>query len=364
MEWLIILAAALAVALLCLIYLMFCVGRFSFVQSISKGRKWIRRAASFAVLAVLFAVLSLTLTLINAVIVFMHLAAFFLLFELLSLLIRRLSKKNVRFDLTGWPAVLLCVVYLSAGYYLCHNVWQKDYTLTTDKELGSLKIALIADSHLGAVFDGEGFERRLEKIEEQSPDLLVIAGDYVDDGSNREDMITSCEALGRTNFPYGVWFAYGNHDEGYFNDRDFSVQDLENTLRENGVHVMEDSYEVVDDRFIIAGRRDISLGERADMDTLLSGADTDKYIIVIDHEPNDYDNEAASAADLVLSGHTHGGQQIPITNFGKWFGMLDRVYGYENRKGTDFIVTSGIADWEIKFKTGTRSEYVIITVDG
>ena len=44
--------------------------------------------------------------------------------------------------------------------------------------------------------------------------------------------------------------------------------------------------------------------------------------------------------------------------------MLDRVYGYERRQGTDFIVTSGISCWEIPFKTGTRSEYVIITVEG
>ena len=204
MEWLIILAATLAVALLGLIYLMFCVGRFSFVQRVSNGKKWKRRAVSFVVLALLFGVLVLAMSLVNAVIVFIHLAAFFLLSELVSLLIRRLAGKNYRFDLVGWPAVLLCVLYLSAGYYLCHNVWQKDYALTTEKNPGSLKIALIADSHLGAVFDGEGFVRRLKKIEEQSPDLLVIAGDFVDDGSDREDMITACEALGRTNFPYGV----------------------------------------------------------------------------------------------------------------------------------------------------------------
>ena len=38
------------------------------------------------------------------------------------------------------------------------------------------------------------------------------------------------------------------------------------------------------------------------------------------------------------------------------------VYGYEKRKNTNFIVTSGISDWEIKMKTGCKSEYVIINV--
>jgi len=44
---------------------------------------------------------------------------------------------------------------------------------------------------------------------------------------------------------------------------------------------------------------------------------------------------------------------------GRIFGN-DRDYGYERRDNTDFIVTSGISDWELWFKTGVRSEYVII----
>ena len=101
-----------------------------------------------------------------------------------------------------------------------------------------------------------------------------------------------------------------------------------------------------------------------DASALLAGVDEDKYIILLDHQPSDYDSEALSPADLVLSGHTHGGQLIPITYVGKWFGIVDREYGYERREGTDFIVTSGISDWELQFKTGASSEYVIITVEG
>ena len=45
-------------------------------------------------------------------------------------------------------------------------------------------------------------------------------------------------------------------------------------------------------------------------------------------------------------------------------GLDDRVYGYEKRKNTNFVVTSGISDWAIKFKTGCKSEYVIINIQG
>ena len=79
---------------------------------------------------------------------------------------------------------------------------------------------------------------------------------------------------------------------------------------------------------------------------------------------NDYDAEAEAGADLVLSGHTHGGQMLPINRIGEWIGANDFTYGYERIDSTDFIVTSGISDWAIDFKTGCRSEYVVIEING
>ena len=95
---------------------------------------------------------------------------------------------------------------------------------------------------------------------------------------------------------------------------------------------------------------------------LTQNIDKNKYIIMLDHQPNDYDNEEKTGADLVLSGHTHGGQLFPLGLFGVLFGSNDKVYGLEIRDKTTFIVNSGIADWEIKFKTATKSEYGVIDI--
>ena len=88
--------------------------------------------------------------------------------------------------------------------------------------------------------------------------------------------------------------------------------------------------------------------------------ESDRYTIVLDHQPADFDAEAQAGAGLVLCGHTHGGQMIPINYLGQWLGVNDLRYGHERRQNTDFIVSSGISDWELLFKTGCHSEYVLI----
>ena len=100
------------------------------------------------------------------------------------------------------------------------------------------------------------------------------------------------------------------------------------------------------------------------MDVFGSALDSNKYSIVLDHQPSDYDAQEAAGVDLVLSGHTHGGQLFPFNYMGYWTGLDDKTYGLEKRTNTNFIVTSGISDWAIKFKTGCKSEYVVIDVVG
>jgi predicted MPP superfamily phosphohydrolase len=73
---------------------------------------------------------------------------------------------------------------------------------------------------------------------------------------------------------------------------------------------------------------------------------------MLDHEPTVFVNEAAAQVDLVLSGHTHGGQMFPIGITGELSGANDMTIGMKTIKKTTFIVNSGISNWAIKFKTG------------
>lgn len=360
MIWIIGMGLVFALCIAGLFYLSGAVSRFAPIRKAAGERKGLGRILAFGLLSLGFAVFMLCLGLMDAVVILLHLLIFFLFFGLLFRLFRKGKEGKIYWQ--GHLALLCTVLYLAVGYYQCMHVWKTEYRLQTEKPVGTLKIALLSDSHLGTTFDGAGFAEYLDEILAEKPDLILIPGDFVDDDTTLADMETACRALGRAETKYGVFFAYGNHDKGYYDRRDFSAQDLERCLTENGVRVLEDEAASVGP-LCLAGRADASY-HRLRLDLLLADAAAEQYVIVLDHQPVAYEEESESAADLVVSGHSYGGQLIPLGKIGEWFGGNDRTYGYERRNGTDFVVTSGISDWALHFKTGTRSEYVILTVEG
>lgn len=369
--WAIIFFLLFAASITGFIYLINRFSKFCFVRRFSRGNKKIKIVISTAVLIIITASVWLTIGYMNAIISLLHLVIFWLICDLANWIIQKKLKKSFKRYYAGGFAILITLGYLSVGWFLVHHVWETDYTIETDKNVGDLRIIQFADSHVGTTFDGEGFSEYVNQMQELNPDVVLITGDFIDDDTTKEDMILSCKALGTLETTYGVYFSFGNHDKGYYGAdyRGYSGDDLIAELEKNKVTVLEDENVLIDDRFYIVGRQDYSEvergGSRAEMGELVENLDKDKFIIVMDHQPHDYEKQAESKVDLVLSGHTHGGQLIPINFVGEWFIKAnDRTYGYEKRDDTNFIVTSGISDWAIKFKTGCKSEFVVIDVKG
>ncbi len=372
--WLGILLAVLAAGILSVIYLIKRVKRFYVVKKLAKGRSLYFNLIGISFVALIFIVSTLVFSFFNAIIIVIHLVMFWLIIDGLSAVIKKLSKskKNeTKLYYEGIIAIFVTIVYLGAGLYLNYHVWEKDYELSTDKNVGNIRIVQFADSHVCTTFDGEGLNEYVDKMNELNPDVILITGDFVDDGTDKDNMIAACKALSRLKARYGVYFSYGNHDKGYYGStRGFSASELEAELTKNGVIILQDETVLIDDRFYLVGRIDRSESERengserSSMKELMANLDYDKYIVVLDHQPHDYKAQSESEADLVLSGHTHGGQLFPITYVGEWTGANDATYGLRRINDTDFIVTSGISDWEIKFKTGCKSEFVVIDIKG
>ena len=367
--WILFMAVVFAFSAGALAYLAGRMRRFAWVQKIAGGRRAAQWLIGAALVLLPAAALWLAWGTMNALICVLHLALFWLLCELMCALICRARKKAFRRYYAGAAALLLTALYLSVGWVQAHDVWQKDYAIETDKPVGSLRVALIADSHIDTTFDGEGFADKLAPLQAQSPDVVVLTGDFVDEGTTEAEMRAAARALGNLDAPFGVYFVFGNHDKGVYSNgrRGYGAVEVIEALEENGVTVLQDETALIDDRFYLIGRQDASeAAGRADMAALTQGLDADKFSIVLDHQPHDYAAQAASGVDLVLSGHTHGGQMIPLMQLIELFklGGDDSAYGLKHIGDTDFIVTSGISDWEILFKTGCRSEFVIIDIEG
>ena len=363
--WMFIFLLTIVCSIVGIFYLTWAVRQFAFVKKLAGDNRKKASLISFAIIALMFAFFTVVMSMVNAIVILLFVISFRLIFGLIGIIVKNYRKKPFKTYWQGWMSLLFCAVYLIAGCINCFHVDPTIYDLKTDKNIGGLKVAMFADSHLGTTFDAKGFGKLLDEIMAHSPDIVLIVGDYVDDGTEKSEMIKACEELGRIDPKYGVRYVFGNHDRGYNRngEDDFTGEDLVWELEKNHVHVLSDMTELIDDRFYLVGREDASSSGRMGIEDLVSGLDPEKYMIVMDHQPTDYDNEAAVKADLVLSGHTHGGQMFPVTYVGEWFDINDNTYGFERRGGTDFIVTSGISDWEILFKTATKSEYVIINID-
>ena len=375
--WLGIFGSAAALTLLSLYYVARrLAGVFGYRDMNRSERRKIFSLSLFVILAALI-LLGLFLNTVNAAVCLMHLAALLACSDLLFLIMRKLLPLRFSRFSSGFigrtsfaAAVFLTVTVLSVGWYLDHHVWRTEYTIYTSNPVRPFKAVLLADAHLGTTFDAAGFREHLKDVQAENPDIIFLAGDIVDDDTSKEDMIAASRDLGRLSSRYGVYMVHGNHEKGYYGAarRGFSAADFTRELENNGVRVLLDENVSLEGGILISGRKDLSVekelhGTRMSPEELLKGTDlANTYAVVLDHQPADFERLSAAGFDLALSGHTHGGQLFPFNEVGRWLGAVDLVYGHEKRAGTDFIVTSGISDWSIRFKTGTKSEYVVINV--
>lgn len=366
--WIIILITVLSVLILGYIWLSFAISRFGTIRRKLPTKRWKRGLCGAGIMALVMLMTYLAFDFVNMVIIMLHLLIIWLLCDGVAFIIKRCRKIGFRHYYAGISAFALTTIWLGIGWYNAHHIYRTAYQISTSKPLGMQKLRIVglSDSHVGATFHWQEFEEYIDQINKENPDIVVIMGDFIDDDTSKEDMENSCRALSKLKTEYGVYFVYGNHDEGYWNNsyRGYSIEDLNRHLLANGVRILNDEIVPINEHIYVCGRLDKQRSQnRLSASTLMQGRGQDDYTICLDHEPNDYKAETDSKMDLVISGHTHGGQFLGLGSFGVAIGANDAYYGHERHIDTDFIVSSGIGDWAIKFKTGCISEYVVIDIE-
>ncbi len=224
------------------------------------------RFVPYLIILVFITLLSLILNYSTTIIITIHYLVIWLFMDLLFFIIKKIRKQDFKYYISGILAIIFTTIYVIFGVYNVYDVKKIEYNLNSAKINDSYKITLISDSRLGTTFDAYGFNKYLKIIEKENPDMLLIAGDFVDDGTSKTEMIKASKYLGNIKTKYGVYFAHGNHDKGYYGEkRGYTSTDLENELTKNGVKILKDESTLINNEIYLIGRQDFENLNRMDI---------------------------------------------------------------------------------------------------
>ena len=290
-------------------------------------------------------------------------------------------QSRIVFAAVGACCICIVIIISFSGIYHAKHIKVTPYKITVDKsapDMDSLKIVLLADTHFGYNSGAVHAQEIVDKINEQQPDLVCIAGDIFDneyDAVREPEKIS--EILRTIRSKYGVYACWGNHDlnepilAGFtFKHKKEDSKQLKDPrmkrfLQNSNIQLLEDEAVLIDNSFYVVGRKDASLIEKKEEKRktpaqLTQKLDKDKTIIVIDHQPKGLQDIADAGVDLDLCGHTHDGQTFP-GNFTVKF-LWENPCGYLQKGSMHNIVTSGSGVWGPAMRVGTDSEICTINL--
>lgn len=273
---------------------------------------------------------------------------------------------------TIWMGGLLAWVGTAAmmvwSYFKAMRLVTTTYRLQTTKPLpgGKLRVLQISDLHPGeGAMDRKRIPELNRRIRELNPDMILFTGDIFDEHVERPDFDSFNAFFATLDPPGGKWFVLGNHDLfHHWREPSFGRADLERGLAQAGVRLLEDTAVTLPCGVRIVGRKDYlyTNGKRFTAAQLMPSGLDDRYTIWLDHEPRDFKNAAAAGADLILSGHTHGGQVWPAGAVGM-VAKNERNYGKKEITDTcAAIVSGGTGTWGYKFRTQGKTEIVCVEI--
>lgn len=222
------------------------------------------------------------------------------------------------------------------------------------------RICQITDVHHGP-FTGLGFIKEVvEKVNSLNPGLVVLTGDYVDHSSKY--IVPAVSALCRLKSSNGVLAVLGNHD--HWMDANLTQE----VFNRYNVPVITNSHkliEIKDKAICVAGVGDL-MEDSQDLKAAFYGVPADIPRILLSHNPDYAESMPASErVDLVLAGHTHGGQvRMPFSIAPITMSMYGQKYagGLVRSASGQVYVSRGIGVVGLPVRFNCPPEITIITL--
>ena len=245
------------------------------------------------------------------------------------------------------------------GYRNTKHIRTVSYRIPLGQGEKEFRIALISDLHLGAFVGVDHIKRIVEAVNAIHPDLIVIAGDLIDDDNSilsepAELQRLSCE-FRQLRSKYGTVLTLGNHDPDAADAVFLSFLD--------SCHI-----ELLHNQWLelpavnVIGLSDPAHNIRTPISTLLADRNPKKPTIVVDHDPRYMDASVERNIDLILSGHTHAGQFFPASVLTRVALGKQRFYGHHKVGNTHTVVTSGAGSFNLPVRLGTSNEIAELIV--
>ncbi len=269
--------------------------------------------------------------------------------------------------------MLLAAIIIIAGVFVDAKYIEPDriiiaknsYNLT-GRFSNPIKIILISDIHIGSEKEGD-LQKKIQMINDQNPDVVLIAGDFV---NSQIDEVEELRPLSALKAKYGKYAVLGNHDYGlWYSDpekaNDILAQTVSNELNKDGITVLKNEFEEIridGKRFELYGLDEQWSGRSKYNE---SGLGIPKIILA--HEQLAVDEKQIAQKTLILSGHTHCGEiRIPIITdylIKRYSGFGNTVGGWNKRnEHIDEYVTCGLTRGTTGFRFLTNPEITIIDI--
>lgn len=223
-------------------------------------------------------------------------------------------------------------------------------------ELDGTVLVAFSDMHLGSLIGRRWLEARVEQVNALRPDMVVMMGDIFEGhGVPQSEMVP---AFQRLSAPLGVYAVLGNHE--FYGGHDESVA----AIQDAGVHLLRNTWNEVRPGFVLAGvdyMRSRRRGGR-DGDPVADALEGHPpgATVYLSHAPTRIEQAAEYGVDLMLSGHTHGGQVWP---FGYLVQQEYRFLGGQHEvDGMTVIVCRGTGTWGPRMRLWRPGEMLRITL--